>query len=177
MIRTKLTDQSPKMFKFLLVAVFIPALATAVQVRSCGAGYATPEEVTIEGCAAGTNECQVQVGTTLRATATLAAAPRSSPTAFAHIIARLAGIQVPFPMPDALRDACVVVDGSGLETGCPVVAGERMVYNLNAFMDPNDFSIFGVTIEAEVRIDVTDTVATNVGDSIACARFNLRVVQ
>ncbi|KAL1384629.1 hypothetical protein pipiens_013010 [Culex pipiens pipiens] len=147
------------MFKFLLVAALVPAMAlAAVNFSACPNGAPTPATLTVNDCAG--SVCTLTAGAPLTATASGIVSPVGSATATANIVARLAGLDTGFQIPDPLRDACQV----GLVGGCPIVAGNAFTYTLNDLS--LDAPARGVQVEIEVSL------AGDGGSALACLRFN-----
>ena len=91
--------------------------------------------------------------------------PVDTPTMTAYIVIRLAGLQIPFPMPDGLEDVCAQGTAPGT---CPVSAGQSFDYTLS-FQD-EVLSLSGVTVQAEVGITAAD------GTVIGCLEFDAHLV-
>ncbi|EDS36661.1 conserved hypothetical protein [Culex quinquefasciatus] len=150
------------MFKFLLVAALVPAMALAnVAFTGCPNGAPTPASLTVNQCSG--DVCILQAGQPLTATATGIVSPVGSATASAHIVARVAGLDVGFEIPPALVNACQV----GIEGGCPVVAGTPFTYTLN---DPS-LDAPARDIEVEIEVGLTGDGGSNLG----CLRFRARI--
>ncbi|XP_058456688.1 NPC intracellular cholesterol transporter 2-like [Malaya genurostris] len=147
------------MFKFLLVAALVPAMAlAAVDFTSCGAGIPVPDTLTVNDCSG--SVCTLTAGEPVTAVASGIVSPVGSATAEAYIIVRVGGLDVGFELPEELKDACV----TGIEGGCPVVAGTPFTYTLDD--DSLDVPARGTTVEIEVGL-------TGDGDAaLGCVRFD-----
>ncbi|XP_058451971.1 uncharacterized protein LOC131430752 [Malaya genurostris] len=147
------------MFKFLLVAALVPAMAlAAVDFTPCGDGIPVPDTLTVNDCAG--SECQLTAGEPLRAVASGIVSPVGSATAEAYIIVRVGGLDVGYEMPPEYQDACT----TGIEGGCPIVAGTAFNYIYDD--DGLDVPARGTTIEIEVGLTGDNDVA------LGCAKFN-----
>lgn len=153
-----------KMFKFLLIAAFVPALVLAqTPVRQCGNGAPLPASTDVDGCTS--LPCDIQNGAPISAIARGITSPIATNTLSTYIIVRLAGLQVPFPMPDGLENACAVGTAPGT---CPVSAGQTFDYELNH--GGQALSLTGVTVQVEVGLR---------GDGnamVGCLEFDARIV-
>ncbi|KXJ82928.1 hypothetical protein RP20_CCG010580 [Aedes albopictus] len=150
------------MFKFFFVAALVPAMAmAAVNFRACPNGAPTPATLTVNNCAG--DECVLVAGEAVNARASGIVSPVGSASATAHIVVRIAGLDVGFEMPPELTDACT----AGLVGGCPIVAGSAFDYVL--IDDSLDVPARDIPVEIEVGL------TGDGGAALACVRFDARI--
>ncbi|XP_001647809.2 epididymal secretory protein E1 [Aedes aegypti] len=152
------------MFKLLLIAaVLTPAVLGLTPVRQCPNGAGLPQSVDINGCTG--SPCPIVNGQPLLAHAVGITSPVATNGLEAYIIIRLAGLQIPFPMPDGLEDACA----NGTPAGtCPVSAGQTFDYNLD--FEGQVLQLSGVTVQVEVGLRADD------GSDVTCVAFDAAIV-
>lgn len=124
-------------------------------------GAPTPATLTVNNCAG--SECVLVAGQPLNAVASGIVSPVGSATATAHIIARVAGLDVGFELPPALANACQ----AGLVGGCPIVAGT-----------PFDYALVDDNLEAPARdipVEIEVGLTGDGGVALACVRFDARI--
>ncbi|XP_062537614.1 NPC intracellular cholesterol transporter 2-like [Armigeres subalbatus] len=151
------------MFKFLLIAALVPAILAQTPVRQCANGAGMPQTVDINGCT--TSPCPIPNGAPIIAFAQGITSPVATNGLESYIVIRLAGLQIPFPMPDGLEDACAVGTAPGT---CPVSAGQVFDYTLNHHGEP--LGLTGVTVTAEVGLLADD------GTVVGCLQFDVQIV-
>ncbi|XP_062550298.1 uncharacterized protein LOC134215060 [Armigeres subalbatus] len=150
------------MLKFLLVAALVPAMAmAAVNFRACPNGAPTPTTLTVNACSG--SECILVAGQPVNARASGIVSPVGSATATAHIVARVAGLDIGLELPAELENACVV----GLVGGCPIVAGTAFDYVL--FDDNLEVPARDIPVEIEVGL------TGDGGAALACVLFDARI--
>ncbi|EAT33897.1 AAEL013835-PA [Aedes aegypti] len=150
------------MFKFFFVAALVPAMAmAAVNFRACPNGAPTPASLTVNNCSG--DECILVAGQALNARANGIVSPVGSASATAHIVARVAGLDVGFELPPELTNACQ----AGLVAGCPIVAGTAFDYVL--IDDSLDAPARDIPVEIEVGLTGDNGIA------LACVRFDARI--
>ncbi|XP_062550297.1 uncharacterized protein LOC134215057 [Armigeres subalbatus] len=150
------------MFKFFLVAALVPAMAMAsVNFRACPNGAPTPTTLTVNACSG--DECILVAGQPVNARASGIVSPVGSATATAHIVARIAGLDIGLELPAELENACEV----GLVGGCPIVAGTAFDYVL---FDDN-LEVQGLDIPVVVEVGLTG----DNGVPLACVLFDARI--
>ncbi|XP_055524740.1 NPC intracellular cholesterol transporter 2-like [Wyeomyia smithii] len=151
------------MREYLLVAVLLPALVLGqTPIMSCPNGAPVPREVDLNGCT--TAPCNIPAGAPIVAHAKGIVSPVATETLTAHISIRLLGLEIPFPIPESLVDACA----AGTEPGtCPVSAGQEFDYTLNYEGDPPPVS--GVTVQIEVGLAADD------GSDVTCVAVDVYI--
>ncbi|XP_055617825.1 NPC intracellular cholesterol transporter 2-like [Toxorhynchites rutilus septentrionalis] len=152
------------MYKYILLVAFLPALALAqTPVRQCPNGPPLPPFVDINGCTS--LPCEIRSASPIEALARGIVSPISTPTLTAYINIMLGGINIPFPMPDGLDDAC----RNGVASGtCPVSAGQTFDYTLRHGGMP--LSITGVVVQVEVGLRAQN------GQLVGCLQFDARIL-
>ncbi|XP_058839161.1 NPC intracellular cholesterol transporter 2-like [Topomyia yanbarensis] len=146
-----------------IIAIVIPLVLTQTPVRQCSNGADLPASVDINGCIF--SPCSIQNGAPIRAVAVGIISPIDTERLEAYITVRLAGLQIPFPMPDDLKDAC----SSGVSSGtCPITAGQSFDYTLNHAGQALGLS--GITVQVEVGLRADD------GTVVACLEFDAKIV-
>ncbi|KXJ82929.1 NPC intracellular cholesterol transporter 2-like [Aedes albopictus] len=151
------------MYKFLLIAALVPAILAQTPVRQCPNGAGLPESVDINGCT--TSPCPIQNGAPIQAVARGITSPVATNGMTSYIVIRLAGLQIPFPMPDGLEDACAVGTAPGT---CPVSAGQTFDYTLDH--EGQALALTGVTVQVEVGLRADDN------SVIGCLLFDAQIV-
>ncbi|XP_058812959.1 uncharacterized protein LOC131677254 [Topomyia yanbarensis] len=147
------------MFKFLLVAALVPAMALAsITFRECPNEAPTPSLLTVNDCEG--EVCEMTAGAPVQAMAYGIVSPVDSATATAYVIVRLGGLDVGFEIPPELVDACAV----GIQEGCPLSSGVAFSYQL--IDDSLDVPARGVAVEIEVGLTGDGGVA------LGCVRFD-----
>ncbi|XP_058452715.1 mite group 2 allergen Lep d 2-like [Malaya genurostris] len=150
------------MFKFLLVAALVPAMALAnVSFTACANGAPTPTSLIVNDCSG--DSCVLTAGQPVNALASGILSPANSATAEAYITVRLGGLDVGFEIPETLEDACAV----GIEGGCPLTAGSPFNYALN--IESLDVPAAGTTVSIEVGLTGDGGVA------LGCLMFNAQI--
>ncbi|XP_065074225.1 uncharacterized protein LOC135698262 [Ochlerotatus camptorhynchus] len=152
------------MLKFLLIAaVLVPAILAVTPVRQCAGGPSLPQTVDVNGCT--TLPCPIVNGAPLVAHALGITSPLATNGLEAYIIIRLAGLQIPFPMPDGLEDACAMGTAAGT---CPVSVGQVFDYHLD--FAGQLLSLTGVTVQVEVGLRADG------GGLVTCVEFDATIV-
>ncbi|XP_065074224.1 NPC intracellular cholesterol transporter 2-like [Ochlerotatus camptorhynchus] len=151
------------MFKLLLIVALVPAILAQTPVRQCANGAGLPQSVDINGCT--TSPCPIQNGAPIQALAVGITSPVASNGMEAYIVIRLAGLQIPFPMPDGLEDACAMGTAPGT---CPISVGQVFDYNLNH--GGMALTLTGVTVQVEVGLRADDN------SLIGCLEFDATIV-
>ncbi|XP_053698617.1 NPC intracellular cholesterol transporter 2-like [Sabethes cyaneus] len=152
------------MFKYLLVAALVPALSLAQSLfpRQCPNGASMPAYMEINGCT--TSPCTIPIGDPIAAYAKGIVSPIDTQTLTPSLAIRLLGLEIPFPIPESLQDACT----AGTDPGtCPVSAGQVFDYIL--YYEDEPFPISGVTVEVEVGLKGDD------GSYITCVAFDVYI--
>ncbi|XP_058451723.1 NPC intracellular cholesterol transporter 2-like [Malaya genurostris] len=152
------------MYKLLLIAALMPALALALTpVTQCPNGAPLPATVDINGCT--DSPCEIENNAPLVAHGWDIVSPVDTPSLTAYISVRLAGLEVPFPIPDELVDACE----NGTPAGtCPVSAGQTFDYTLD---HPGmELPVVGVTVQVEVGLTAED------GADVTCVAFDAHIL-
>ncbi|XP_055526857.1 uncharacterized protein LOC129719501 [Wyeomyia smithii] len=150
------------MFKFLAIVAIIPVLALAnpTPFRTCPNGAATPTTFSVGDCTA--LPCTIVRGEPLSAAGLGITSPVSTSTVEAYIEVTLAGLDLEFPIPEDLKDACA----NGI-TSCPLVAGQSFDYHyLN---DDMNLPLGGITVQ--IRVGLRDGAT-----EIACIEFDGAIV-
>lgn len=151
------------MLKFvLIVAAFVPAILALTPVRQCPNGPALPATVDVNGCTS--LPCPIVNGEPLVAHALGITSPVATGGLEAFIVIRLAGLQIPFPMPDGLEDACAMGTAPGT---CPVSAGQVFDYHLD--FEGQVLALTGVTVLVEVGLRADD------GSLVTCVQFDAAI--
>lgn len=105
-----------------LIAVVVGMLATSVlgqlDVQKCKKG-AVPSKLVIEGCSKA--PCQIVNGQNLRFQAEFTN-PTATKTLTAKVIARVAGLAIPYELPEEHRDGCKKLTN----TKCPLAANQSV---------------------------------------------------
>ncbi|XP_062537616.1 uncharacterized protein LOC134205926 [Armigeres subalbatus] len=148
------------MFKFLLItALMVPAILAQTPVRQCPNGAGVPQSVNVNDCTG--SPCPIVNGQRLLAHGIGITSPVNTNGLEAYITIRLAGLQIPFPMPDGLEDACSIGTPAGT---CPVSAGQ--VFNYDLDMEGQYLPLSGVTVLIEVGLLADD------GSHVTCLQFD-----
>ncbi|XP_055525691.1 uncharacterized protein LOC129718687 [Wyeomyia smithii] len=150
------------MFKFLAIAVVIPVLALAnpTPYRTCPNGAPTPATFSVGDCTA--LPCTIVRGEALSAWGLDIISPASTSTVEAYIEVTLAGLDLDFPIPEDLIDACA----NGI-TSCPLVEGQSFDYH---FLDENmNLPLGGITVQ--IRVGLRDGAT-----EISCIEFDGNIV-
>ncbi|XP_058812954.1 NPC intracellular cholesterol transporter 2-like [Topomyia yanbarensis] len=152
------------MYKFLLIAAFLPALVLAQSgyPRQCPNGAPLPESVEVNGCTA--SPCTIPVGDPIVAHAKGIVSNQNTQTLTAHLAIRVLGLEIPFPIPDGLEDACAAGTAPGT---CPVTVGQVFDYVLDYHGEP--FPISGITVQVEVGL-----MGDN-GQDLTCIAFDVYI--
>lgn len=155
------SEQIPKMLKFFLIAALVPALVLAqtTPVRQCGNGAPLPASVIINDCTA--MPCTLVDGAPVVAFAEGITSPVATASLNSFITVRLAGLQIPFPLPPELADACVAGTPPGT---CPVAAGDSFDYTLD--FAGQSLGMTGVTVQIEVGL------TGDGGSQVTCVLFD-----
>ncbi|XP_058451848.1 NPC intracellular cholesterol transporter 2-like [Malaya genurostris] len=150
------------MFKFLLISALVPALLLAQTTfpRACPNGAPMPAYGEVNGCTA--SPCTIPVGAPIVAFANGIVSEQNTDTLTAHISIRAAGLEIPFPIPDDLKDACETGTAPGT---CPVSIGQEFDYTLDYEGDPVPIS--NVTVQIEVGL------AGDSGEDVTCIAFEV----
>uniref|UniRef100_A0AAG5CYH5 MD-2-related lipid-recognition domain-containing protein n=1 Tax=Anopheles atroparvus TaxID=41427 RepID=A0AAG5CYH5_ANOAO len=154
--------QSPKMYKFLLIAALLPAIVFGqTPFRACSGGRPTPASLNIAGCS--TLPCSIISGVPLVATAMGITTTVATPTVDAYITARLLGLDLGFQIPEDLQNACAVgITGAS----CPLAAGQTFDYTLNYSLV---LPITGIVAQVEVGLTAAD------GSTITCVEIDASI--
>ncbi|XP_055523243.1 NPC intracellular cholesterol transporter 2-like [Wyeomyia smithii] len=151
------------MYKFLLIAALVPTLVLAqTPVYQCPNGAGLPASVDINGCT--TSPCPIYNNAPIVAHGLDIVSPVDTATLTAYISVRLLGLEVPFPIPDELVDACVAGTPPGT---CPVSAGDVFDYTLD--YPGMELPIVGVTVQIEVGLTAAD------GSDVTCVAFDAEI--
>ncbi|XP_053698619.1 NPC intracellular cholesterol transporter 2-like [Sabethes cyaneus] len=152
------------MYKFLLVAaVLLPTLVLGqTPTLPCPNGAPLPREVDLNGCT--TAPCNIPAGAPIVAHAKGIVSQIATATLTPHISIRLLGLEIPFPIPESLVDACAVGTAPGT---CPVSVGQEFDYILDYEGDPVPVS--GVTVQIEVGL------AADNGEDVTCVAFEVYI--
>ncbi|XP_001653757.2 mite group 2 allergen Gly d 2.02 [Aedes aegypti] len=146
------------MFKFVLVAALVPALALAnVNFRACPNRAPTPTSLKVNDCYG--DNCVLVARKPLRAQAIGIVSRYNSNTATIKIIARFLGKDVGYRVRPELTNAC-----KGVVGGCPIVAGRT--YNF-VFVD-EVLEVPAVNIPVEIEVSVSG----DRGVVLGCVRFD-----
>ncbi|XP_058444776.1 NPC intracellular cholesterol transporter 2-like [Malaya genurostris] len=148
------------MYKILLIAALVPALVLAqTPVTQCPNGAPLPDRVDINGCTG--SPCNIQNNAPIIAHGWDIVSPVDTESLTAYISIRLAGLEVPFPIPEELVDACQAGTAPGT---CPVSAGQSFDYTLD---HPGmELPVEGVTVQVEVGLTAADNSA------VTCVAFD-----
>ncbi|XP_055522451.1 NPC intracellular cholesterol transporter 2 homolog a-like [Wyeomyia smithii] len=152
------------MYKVLLIAALVPALVLAqTPVRQCPNGAGLPATVDINGCTG--SPCPIQNNAPIVAHGWDIVSPVDTATLTAYISVRLLGLEVPFPIPEELVDACEAGTPPGT---CPVSAGDVFDYTLD---HPGmELPVAGVTVQVEVGLTAAD------GSAVTCVAFDAQIL-
>uniref|UniRef100_A0A6M2E2J9 Putative niemann-pick type c2 n=1 Tax=Xenopsylla cheopis TaxID=163159 RepID=A0A6M2E2J9_XENCH len=107
----------------IVLALLAPFAVQATTFSKCENGAALPETVDVTGC--DKLPCPLERGTT-SLTDVKFTVPADSATLTPQVIAKVAGLNVPYPMPPELSNACDFLK----EGSCPLKKGDKVVYNL-----------------------------------------------
>ncbi|XP_058812955.1 NPC intracellular cholesterol transporter 2-like [Topomyia yanbarensis] len=152
------------MYKLLLLVSLVPALVLGITpVRQCPNGAGLPATVDINGCTA--LPCPIQNNSPIVAHGLDIVSPVDTATLTAHISVRLLGLEIPFPIPPELVDACA----AGVEPGtCPVSVGQVFDYTLD---HPGmELPVVGVTVQVEVGLTADN------GAHVTCVAFDAQIL-
>ncbi|XP_058812962.1 NPC intracellular cholesterol transporter 2-like [Topomyia yanbarensis] len=146
------------MFKYLVVAAIIPvlALASPTPFRTCPNNAPVPETFTVGDCTS--LPCPIVRGQPLEAKGGNIISPVSTSTVEAYITVSLAGLDLDFPIPEELVDACA----NGINS-CPLVAGQPFDYVF--YDDDMNLPLGGITVQ--IRVGLRDGAT-----EIACVEFD-----
>ncbi|XP_062558571.1 uncharacterized protein LOC134223442 [Armigeres subalbatus] len=148
------------MIKFLLFAtLMVPAILAQTPVRQCPNGAPMPQSVNINDCTG--SPCPIRNGQRLLAQGVGITSPVATNGLEAYITIRLGILQIPFPMPEGLEDACSMGTPPGT---CPVSAGQVFDYDLD--MEGQSLPLSGVTVLIEVGLRADD------GSHVTCLQFD-----
>lgn len=151
------------MFKIILAAVLVPALVRpdSVPFRPCPNGAPTPASLEIQGCSA--LPCIMRRNQSINVEARGIVSPVSTNNVEAFINVFLAGLDLGFPIPSEIADACV----AGIQS-CPLVEGQPFDYTFNSPI--TEVPIVGVPVE--IRVGLRDG-ATPIECAVFDGRFSL----
>ncbi|XP_053685505.1 NPC intracellular cholesterol transporter 2 homolog a-like [Sabethes cyaneus] len=152
------------MYQFLLIAALVPALVLGqTPVRQCPNGASLPATVDINGCTG--TPCPIQNNSPILAHGWDIVSHVDTPTLTAYISVRLLGLEIPFPMPEELIDACQAGTPPGT---CPLSVGQSFDYTLD---HPGmELPVVGATVQVEVGLTAAD------GTDVTCVAFDAQIL-
>ncbi|XP_065074194.1 mite group 2 allergen Gly d 2.02-like [Ochlerotatus camptorhynchus] len=147
------------MFKFLLVAALVPAMAMAtISFSACPNGVPAPTSLTVNDCTG--NVCILVAGQPLYALASGIVSPIGSSSVTASIGARVSGVGPAYQIP--------IVNTGGIIGGGPVVAGVPFDY---AVIE-NSVAVPARGVFGQLQVDLIG----DGGITLACVRFNAEIL-
>uniref|UniRef100_A0A023EF43 Putative niemann-pick type c2 n=1 Tax=Aedes albopictus TaxID=7160 RepID=A0A023EF43_AEDAL len=147
------------MVKSLILVAALLATALGLEVHRCGDDYPHPTQVTVPGC----NVMPCEVPNLSDFSFSVAFAPPFATNTLAvDVTATLGDFNLPYEMPDQLRDGCANIDAS-----CPLAAGQQVTLSGTA---PVEAPITRVTVT--MRFEVTG----DGGQKAMCFAADVRLI-
>ncbi|XP_058812956.1 NPC intracellular cholesterol transporter 2-like [Topomyia yanbarensis] len=152
------------MYKLILVAVLLTAMVLAqTPVRQCPNGAPLPATVKINDCTV--SPCDLVNNAPILAHGWNIVSPVDTVSLTAYISVHLLGLEIPFPIPEELVNACE----NGVASGtCPVSVGQSFNYTLD---HPGmEMPVVGVTVQIQVGLTAAN------GAAVTCVAFDGRIL-